>query len=149
MAIVHSERLFRENPTNAEYRLRLAWALLGRALACRDSGDHAGAVDDAHRALKMLNGLPSRDAGVWLGMAACHATLAGLAGRAGSGVSAADASSEADTAMIQLWKAVGMGFRTVEAFRTSDALDPLRDRPDFGLLMMDLDFPADPFVRGQ
>jgi hypothetical protein len=31
----------------------------------------------------------------------------------------------------------------------SDAnLDPLRSRPDFHLLMMDLEFPDDPFARG-
>jgi hypothetical protein len=31
--------------------------------------------------------------------------------------------------------------------RTGKALDPLRDRPEFRLLMMDLAFTAEPFVR--
>ena len=121
----------------------------GAALACRDSGDPAEAVADARRALGLFDGLPSRWGGVCFCMAVCHAVLSGLAGRVGSGLSAADASSEADMAMGLLWKALGMGFRTVDAFRTSDALDPLRDRPDFRLMMMDLDFPADSFVRGR
>ena len=77
---------------------------------------------------------------------AAHAALAGLAGRAGSGVSAAEAASEADAAMALLHKAVAMGYRSRDAFRTEDALDPLRGRDDFRLLMMDLAFPADPFA---
>jgi hypothetical protein len=41
-----------------------------------------------------------------------------------------------------------MGFRSVDHFRTETALDPLRGRDDFQLLMMDLAFPAKPFVAG-
>ena len=40
-----------------------------------------------------------------------------------------------------------MGERSPNTFRTEDALDPLRNRPDFRLLMLDLAFPADPFAR--
>jgi hypothetical protein len=62
-------------------------------------------------------------------------------------VSAADAAGEADAAMVLLRKVVAMGFRNAAAFRTEDALDPLRGRDDFRLLMMDLATPADPFAR--
>ena len=41
---------------------------------------------------------------------------------------------------------ISMGFRAAGAFRTEDALDPLRGRDDFRLLMMDLAMPADPFA---
>ena len=37
-----------------------------------------------------------------------------------------------------------MGYRNTNAYRTEDALDPLRGREDFKLLMMDLTFPAEP-----
>ena len=50
--------------------------------------------------------------------------------------------------MALLHKAVAMGYRTLDFFRTEDALDPLRDRDDFRRLMMDLAFPAEPFARG-
>ena len=40
-----------------------------------------------------------------------------------------------------------MGFRYADAFRTESALDHLRGRPDFKLLMMDLAMPAEAFVR--
>ena len=76
-----------------------------------------------------------------------RAALAGLAGREGSDVSAAEAASEAETAMALLHKAIAMGYRSLDAFRTEDALDPLRGRDDFQLLMMDLAMPADPFAR--
>jgi hypothetical protein len=40
-----------------------------------------------------------------------------------------------------------MGCRNADAFRTESALDPLRDRPDFRLLLMDVAFPAEPFSK--
>ena len=42
-----------------------------------------------------------------------------------------------------------MGQRSLGAFRTEDALDPLRGRDDFRLLMMDLAMPADPFATAR
>ena len=51
--------------------------------------------------------------------------------------------------MDLLRRAVGMGYRNLDAYRTEDALDPLRDRPDFRLLMMDLAMPAEPFTAGR
>jgi hypothetical protein len=80
--------------------------------------------------------------------AATHAALAGLAGQAGSGVSAADGAAEAETAMTLLRKAVAMNYRSA-GFRTDDALDSLRGRDDFRLLMMDVDLPAEPFAPGR
>jgi hypothetical protein len=47
--------------------------------------------------------------------------------------------------MTLLRKAVAMNYRSA-AFRTEDALDSLRGRPDFQLLMMDLAMAADPFA---
>jgi hypothetical protein len=51
--------------------------------------------------------------------------------------------------MASLRKAVGMGFRTFDDFRTEDALDPLRSRDDFKPLMMDLAMPAEPFAAAR
>ena len=48
--------------------------------------------------------------------------------------------------MARLHQAVAMGYRNADAYRTEDALDPLRGRHDFALLMMDLAMPADPLV---
>jgi hypothetical protein len=109
-------------------------------------GDFAGAATDLRRALKLRDQQPSRVYWEFFITARYHAALAGLAGRAGSGVSAAEGAAEAETAMTLLRKAVVMGFRGAP-LRTEYALDPLRGRDDFRLLLMDLTFPADPFVR--
>jgi hypothetical protein len=72
--------------------------------------------------------------------------MADLAAAPGSGVSATEAASAAETAMALLHKAVATGYCQADAFRTDDALDPLRSRDDFRLLIMDLTLPADPFA---
>jgi hypothetical protein len=50
--------------------------------------------------------------------------------------------------MARLHQAVGLGYRSADIFRSEDALDPLRGRDDFRLLMMDVAFPDEPFARG-
>ena len=51
-----------------------------------------------------------------------------------------------DTAIAALSRAAGMGYRDVHAWRTDSALEPLRSRDDFRLLMMEVAFPAEPFA---
>jgi hypothetical protein len=46
--------------------------------------------------------------------------------------------------MALLYKAVAMGYRNPAAYRTEVALDPLRGREEFRVLMMDLEMPAEP-----
>jgi hypothetical protein len=50
--------------------------------------------------------------------------------------------------MALLRQVATSGFRNPAHFRAESALDPLRGRDDFQLLMMDLAMPADPFARG-
>jgi serine/threonine-protein kinase len=145
-AISLKERLVQENPTTTEFRFALAESLRRRGLARRDQGDAAGAAADARRALGLYEALPPRSAWEWFETACCHAALCGLAGHDGSGISADDAHAEADAAMALLRRAAAMGYRSPDAHRTEDALDPLRDRDDFRLLMMDSAFPADAFA---
>ncbi len=148
-AITIRKRLVEQNPTTPVYLANLAGSLLRHALARRDLGDLAGAAADVRRALGILNRLPSRSGEEWFETACADATLAGLAGRYGSVVSAAESSAEATRAMALLHKAVGMGYRTAAAFRTMDALDALRNRDDFRLLMLDLAMPTEPFATAR
>jgi hypothetical protein len=99
-----------------------------------------------HPAPGLLGGLLAPDGDDWFTTACCHAALAGLAGRDGSGVSSGEASSGADTATALLATAVTTGYRNPDAFRTESALDPLRNGPDFRVLMMELVFPTEPFA---
>ena len=51
--------------------------------------------------------------------------------------------------MAVLAKAVAMDYRDRNAYNSESALDALRNRPDFQLLMMDVVFPSEPFARGK
>jgi hypothetical protein len=97
----------------------------------------------------LFEGLSSRRGVEWFETAGAHATLSAMAGREGSGVPAEEATLQADRAIADLCRAVAMGYRDRAEYRREPALDPLRGRPDFRLLMMDLDFPAQPFARAE
>jgi hypothetical protein len=66
----------------------------------------------------------------------------------GSGLSAAEGAAELDRAMVLLRRAIAGGYRNLTWMRRDPDLDPLRTRPDFQALMMDLEFPSDPFAKG-
>jgi tetratricopeptide (TPR) repeat protein len=146
-AVVLRERLVHENPTIPRYLFNVADSLRRRGLARHDLGDPAGAAADARRALGLYEALPDRSGEQWFGTACCHAALCGLSGHDGAGVSAAEGEDEAARAIAALTRAVGMGYRNAYAWRTESALDPLRSRDDFRLLLMDVAFPAEPFAR--
>jgi hypothetical protein len=93
-----------------------------------------------------LEALLSRSGEQWFETACCHAALCGLAGHDGAGVSAAEGEEEAAKAIGALTRAAGMGYYDANALRTESALDPLRFRDDFRLLMLDVAFPSDPFA---
>ncbi len=111
-----------------------------RGLTLSDLGDSAGAVAEVRRALALCDGQPPRSS--WdlfeIEMACCHAALAGLAGRDGSSVSAAEGEQEAAGAMEWLGKAAANGYRNTNQLRIESALDPLRNRDDFKKLVADL-----------
>jgi eukaryotic-like serine/threonine-protein kinase len=58
-----------------------------------------------------------------------------------------DAREDANRALLVLNRAVADGFRDMRLLRTDTDLDPLRARPDFKQLLMNLEFPANPFAR--
>ena len=113
----------------------------------RDMGDIAGAAAATRRSIVLFNGLASPDSSALYAFACARAALAGLAGRASSGVSTDEGLAEADKSIGLLVRAVADGERYPSRLQTEPAFDPLRNRPDFRLLMLDLAFPAQPFAR--
>jgi hypothetical protein len=111
-----------QNPKAPSYRVNLAGSLRRRGLAVRAAGD-------VRRALAILDGLKSRSPAAWFETACCHATL-----------------GDAPRAVELLGRAAGLGSRNPYAYRAEAALEPLRDRDDFRLLMMDLVFPVEAFA---
>jgi eukaryotic-like serine/threonine-protein kinase len=147
-AVAVREAVIRESPQMPGNRSGLAGSCLNRGLARRALGDPAGAAADLRRVVALYDGQP-RTGEEWFLSACAEAALAGLAGRAGAGVSAAEGEEQAARAMGSLHRAVAMGYRSPDIYRVEDALDPLRGRPDFRSLMMDLAMPADPFARDE
>jgi tetratricopeptide (TPR) repeat protein len=147
---LYERAIARLNPSNRNDQSGLITLSWRRGLVLGGLGDPGGAAADVRRAPRILDESPP-----WTGRgfefetACCHAAMAGLAGRPGSGVSTAEGQAAADRAMEWLRRAVAMGFRNLDHIRIESALDPLRSRDDFRLLMMDIAFPIDPFAPGR
>jgi tetratricopeptide (TPR) repeat protein len=147
-AIALVEPRIRDDPTNKRYRIDLADFTWRRGVTLGLLGDPAGAATDVRRALKLLDGLTLEHGLDWYNAACCHAVLAGLAVQSRSSVSAAEAARAADRAMELLTRSVEIGIRNTNEFRIESGLNSLRHRPDFQLLMTDLEFPDNAFARG-
>jgi tetratricopeptide (TPR) repeat protein len=152
-ALALLEPLVKAHPENPVYLGRLAEIYLRSGQLRRDVGDLSGATSawkqavmfyDRVRSSRTVHLEPSQ---MFL-LAGCHAGLSALASRPASGVQAAEGPTESDRAMKWLRQAVAVGYRNPASYRTETALDSLRSRPDFKLLMIDLEFPDDPFARG-
>jgi eukaryotic-like serine/threonine-protein kinase len=142
------EPLVVPHPEFPGYRAGLGETYLRLGQVRCDMKNLSGASDAWKRACMHFDGSKSLTDEQTFFRACCHAGLTGLAGRTGSGVSAAEGAVQAAKAMAVLRQAVTMGYRNPDSYRTESALDPLRNRPDFQALMMDLMFPATPFAGG-
>jgi tetratricopeptide (TPR) repeat protein len=141
------EALIAANPSVTGYRSDLASTLVIIGVIRREEGRFSEAAACFRRAIALLDGLPSRTPEDQYNLACYHSRLAGVAGRPGSGLSAAEGRAESDRAMDHLRRAAATGFRMLSLMAFDLDLDPLRPRPDFQALMMDLSFPSDPFAR--
>jgi tetratricopeptide (TPR) repeat protein/tRNA A-37 threonylcarbamoyl transferase component Bud32 len=77
---------------------------------------------------------------------ACAYSLWSAAGRGGVGPTTAEREARAVRAVAALRRAVTAGYIDLDHMSRDADLDPLRSRPDFQGMMMDLAFPADPFA---
>jgi serine/threonine-protein kinase len=145
-AIALAELRFHEDPMTEGNRYWLACSFRRRGQSLRDLGNLANGADDARQALALLHGLRTVSVPDLCETACCHALLAGLAGRAGSGVTASEGEAAAVKAMDHLRQVVANGYRNANELRIESALDALRSRDDFRLLMMDVAFPTEPFA---
>lgn len=128
---------------NLDLVFGLACSIWRRGLTRLDVGDPAGAAADVRRAIRFYDELLPRNDDeletfcfhVLFESACCHALLAGLAGRPGSGVPAANEEPDAAKAMMYLNRAVANGYGNANELQIESALDALRNRPDFKKLM--------------
>jgi serine/threonine protein kinase/tetratricopeptide (TPR) repeat protein len=146
-AIMLFQKLADEHPAITEFRSGLAVSHGAIGALLRATGKPAEAVTSFRSAVAVLESLPTLAAGALYNLACYQALLARPAEASGSGFSAEEVRVCADRAMDTLRRAVAAGFRHLAHMQADTDLDPLRNRPDFKLLMMDLAFPAEPFTR--
>ena len=146
-ALALAEGLTSAYPSVPVYRGRLADSLRRLAQLKLDAGDAVGASADASRSVRLFEGLPASGTWHWFNLACARATLAAVAARDGSVPSAAELPGLTDRAIDALRRAAATGYRDLAAYRYEPALAHLRDRDDFRVLLLDLAFPADPFVH--
>ncbi len=139
------DALTREHPSIEDYRSGLAFAHSALGSARRRTGAYSAAAADFRRAVALWEELAAPSWGARYGLARNHALLAGLAAGGVSELSPAEGEDEADRAMAVLRPLVAEGYRDPKVSTDPD-FDPLRGRPDFPFLMMDLVMPAEPFA---
>jgi serine/threonine-protein kinase len=132
------------SPGSDDFQNELAISLSMIADVHLAAGRIADAVAIYKTGLATLEGLP-QSLDVVYNLACLHALLARVIPRPGSGLSVADARTEADRAMTLLRSAVALGLGGA-SLRADRDLDALRARSDFQLLSMDLAVPRDPFA---
>jgi serine/threonine protein kinase/tetratricopeptide (TPR) repeat protein len=147
-AIAMREALVREIPQVWVYRYRMCECRLRSGQVKLAAGDIPGAVADFRLALAAKESFPARSGELGMFEAGCHAMLSRVGGVKDSGISVGEGRVEADKAMAILRRTVAEGFRAPE-LRGESSLEPLRSRPDFQLLMMDVAFPTRPFAHGR
>ena len=133
------EPLTRDHPETTRFRDELAETYLRLGQVREAEGDPGGAADAWNRAIALFGTVPRLSGENTFYNGCTHALLASRDGQARTGAGA--------EAMALLWRAVALGYRNPSTYRTETALDPLRHRADFRLLMMDLAFPGDVFAR--
>jgi serine/threonine-protein kinase len=143
------EGLVRDHPTVTDYQSGLAYILSELGRARLHNGRPAEAVDSLQRANGLWYRLPTLRPEDRTFLVRNHALLAALATKPGSGLSATESRDEAERAMAALRQVVstGHGHGDLAILRSDPDLEPLRARPDFQAVMLDLAFPADPFIH--
>jgi serine/threonine-protein kinase len=133
-------------------RRRRAVALTSLGILERVAGRPRIALRTFRQALAVLDGIAEPDGGFLYNRACIESQLFALAEQFPGDLlpdDRADCLAAADRAMVALRQAVAMGFRDTARLRGETDLEPIRRRPDFQALMMDLAFPADPFARSE
>jgi serine/threonine-protein kinase len=147
-AMVIYRKLADAHPSVVGFQEHLA-VCLGDIGAIRVEAGRAAEAEPAIRQeVEILERFPTLGLSDLYNLACGYANLARIATMPGSGMTAAEGQAAADQAMQWLSQALAAGYHNMAVMRRDHDLDPLRSRPDFQLLMMDLEFPDDPFARG-
>jgi eukaryotic-like serine/threonine-protein kinase len=146
-ALVSQHKLVETDPSTSLNRSNLADTVRRRGVVHRRCGRVREAAADFRFSADLLGRLAIPSFEDLYRLSCSLALLSGVADQPGSGFTAAHGQVEADSAMSALRRAVDAGWHDVSGARTDSDLDAIRSRPAFDVLMLDLEFPADPFAR--
>ena len=142
-------RITIDRPADAQqFRPALAKALLRLGQARQAEDDVAGAAADWKRAVALIDAVAAPTGELVFINAACHASISSLAGPADTSVSPGDERRRDRRGYGPVCaRRPAWAIATRRRIAPKSALDSLRGRDDFRLLMMDLAMPADPLAH--
>ncbi len=146
-ALLIHRKLVAANPSTPSYRSDLARTLRLCGIAMQKCHRLAEAESVFRESITILRQQTKLSSGDYYDIACFHSLLSGIAALAGSGLTAAAREAEADNAMESLRRAIAAGWRNPAHMRTDPDLDPIRSRPDFQMLALDLAMPDNPFAQ--
>ncbi len=130
-AVSHAELLANLDPASPNYRRLLVEGLLRFGQVQQTENDVAGAAAHWRLAVAFAGAFPASTGEVVFLEAACHAALSSIALLEGTPSSAILKEAEGDRAMTLLQRAVDLGYRDLNAYRTESAINPLRHATNF------------------
>src|SRR5262249_47400194 len=138
-ALAIQRKLAKENLSTPKYQSAVAGTVRRRGVMAQKFGRTAEAVADYRQSINLLEGLAKPEPGELYNLACSQSLLSGAAGLPGSGLTAADAESEAVKALATLRRAIAAGWNDAAQLRIDTDLAPIRPRPDFQKLQADLE----------
>jgi hypothetical protein len=140
------EGIHRDSPTYASTRKDLVVVRRKIAEALEARGQVAEAAEQRRQSLNTVRGYPN----LFYDLAVQYATDAELAGRIETKLDARQLASRRERLLgetiVMLRESVADGFRDARRLRTEPALEPLRSRPEWKMILRDIEFPANPFA---
>jgi serine/threonine-protein kinase len=140
-ALTMARKVVAASPPGSKYPFSLANLLRHAGAVLPKCGRPAQAASALRESIALLRQRSDPNAGDFYTVACGQSLLSGIAASADEG------RAEADEAMASLRRAVASGWRNAAWMQIDPDLAPIRSRPDFRLLVLDLAFPADPFDR--
>jgi serine/threonine-protein kinase len=146
---VHQKRV-EADPSEEQSMAFVADSLRRIGTTLQASGRPAEAVAYYRRSIDILERLKKPQSADLYDAACCHSLISGAAKQVRSGLTADQGLAEAETAVAGIRRACEAGYSNFYwiLHRDSD-LKPIRSRPDFQALVMDLAMPAEPFARAK